>query len=53
MPEERYEENPQSVSRADMVVAIPSYREEDRICFSHHPGGSGPETLFLRQKSAF
>jgi hypothetical protein len=31
MAEQMYEENPQNISQADMVVAIPSYREADLI----------------------
>jgi len=42
MPEAYIEENPQNITQAQMVVAIPSYREADLIA---HPAAQAAQGL--------
>ncbi len=43
---EMIEENPQNVTQADMVVAIPSYREAERIAFPTTQAAQGLKRYF-------
>ncbi len=47
---DRYEKNPQNVSRADLVVAIPSYREADFISFPTTQAAQGLRRYFSDKK---
>lgn len=50
MNEERYEENPQNVTEAEMVVAIPSYREAKLIAYPTTQAALGLKRYFRDKK---
>ncbi len=50
MNEERYEENPQNVTEAEMVVAIPSYREAKLIAYPTSQAALGLKRYFRDKK---
>ena len=50
MVEERIEENPQNITQADMVVAIPSYREAELIAYPASQAALGLKRYFGDRK---
>lgn len=50
MPDNYYEENPQAITEAEMVVAIPSYREAELIAYPTTQAAMGLQQYFAHKK---